>query len=252
MIGIYTIINLQNGKQYIGQSNDVKVRLNAHKRALNNGKHTNPHLQAAWNMYGEKSFTFTILEKCLKKELNDREIYWIEYYGGCNSKKLYNQRAGGERGEMAEEAIQKMRVPHSPERIEARAKKLRGKKRDDETKKRMKAAQNRPDVIYKRNKAVREAMNRPEVWAKNKEINKGRILTREHKDKIRETLLSPDSYQYKKQARPVIQLSNEGELIKEWRSISEAQRELNIHNIIKVCKGTQHLAGGYNWRYKNE
>ena len=40
--------------------------------------------------------------------------------------------------------------------------------------------------------------------------------------------------------------------LKEWRSISEAQRELNIHNIIKVCKGTQHLAGGYNWRYKNE
>ena len=39
--------------------------------------------------------------------------------------------------------------------------------------------------------------------------------------------------------------------IKEWYSIQEIQRVLNINhqNIVKVCQGKRKTAGGYKWRY---
>lgn len=47
------------------------------------------------------------------------------------------------------------------------------------------------------------------------------------------------------------QLSLSGELIKEWNSIQEAGKSLNIQtqNISKVCNGKRNKAGGYIWRF---
>ena len=51
--GIYKITNLKNNKGYIGQSTDIKTRWINHKRELRNNIHRNPHLQNAFNKYGE-------------------------------------------------------------------------------------------------------------------------------------------------------------------------------------------------------
>ena len=55
----------------------------------------------------------------------------------------------------------------------------------------------------------------------------------------------------KKQSIPILQLSKDGKLIKEWPSLSEAYRHLGIppSNICKCLKGRLKSAGGYVWRY---
>ena len=42
--------------------------------------------------------------------------------------------------------------------------------------------------------------------------------------------------------------------IKEWESVSEVARQLNINqkNISECCKGRRKTAGGYIWRYKED
>lgn len=54
-----------------------------------------------------------------------------------------------------------------------------------------------------------------------------------------------------KNKKSVNQFSIGGELIKEWLSISEAEKELKIYNISAACKGKQETAGGFIWKYKN-
>lgn len=76
-IGIYSIINKINGNRYIGSSCNTDVRFYKHKWKLINGKHENPHLQNAWNKYGECSFEFKIIEECLIDSLLLREQFYL-------------------------------------------------------------------------------------------------------------------------------------------------------------------------------
>lgn len=62
--GIYKIVNKINGKYYIGSSRDVLKRWNNHKSTLRRKIHKSPHLQSAWNKYGELNFNFVIVENC--------------------------------------------------------------------------------------------------------------------------------------------------------------------------------------------
>lgn len=50
----------------------------------------------------------------------------------------------------------------------------------------------------------------------------------------------------------VIQLSLDGEFIKEWESIAEAAKSLNIikSNISRCCKGIRKTVNGFKWCYK--
>lgn len=54
--GIYKIVNKVTGQCYVGQSQRVKKRLKEHFRLLRHNKHTNPHLQNAYNKYGHENF----------------------------------------------------------------------------------------------------------------------------------------------------------------------------------------------------
>ena len=55
----------------------------------------------------------------------------------------------------------------------------------------------------------------------------------------------------KKRSIPILQFSKDGELIKEWPSAREAERQLGIFqsHICKCCKGRLKSAGGFVWRY---
>lgn len=92
--GIYCIENLVNSKKYIGQSVNIHNRWNVHKAELRHNRHDNPHLQNAWNKYGENNFNFFILEQCDYTELDDKEIFYIRYYDTYNSG--YNLTIGGQ------------------------------------------------------------------------------------------------------------------------------------------------------------
>lgn len=59
--GIYMILNLVNGKVYIGSTVRFDWRWYHHLNALDKNKHHSPHLQLAWNKYGSDAFQFVIL-----------------------------------------------------------------------------------------------------------------------------------------------------------------------------------------------
>ncbi len=58
--GIYTITCTATDTVYIGQSHNIHLRFSQHKSKLRKGTHANPHLQAAWNKYGEQVFVFQV------------------------------------------------------------------------------------------------------------------------------------------------------------------------------------------------
>jgi group I intron endonuclease len=88
--GIYLITNMVNGKRYVGKAARLKARQRFHRRALIRGTHTNPHLQRAWNAFGEASFSFSVLEYCERSMLVERECWWINALDLRNSEKGYN------------------------------------------------------------------------------------------------------------------------------------------------------------------
>ena len=75
--GIYQIRCNQNGKIYVGSAVSLQARWCMHRRELRRGLHHNPHLQHAWNLHGEASFEFTILELVEAPQLLIREQWWI-------------------------------------------------------------------------------------------------------------------------------------------------------------------------------
>ncbi len=78
--GIYKITDLITGQAYIGQSVDIKERLRQHlKTSLAYGRPTNKLYQTMQSS-GQSNFTFEILEEVPRDQLNEREIYWIEFY----------------------------------------------------------------------------------------------------------------------------------------------------------------------------
>jgi group I intron endonuclease len=75
--GIYKILNVVDGKFYIGSSVSILKRWYQHKRMLNKGTHINTHLQNAWSKHGSGSFIFEVLEYVDSNKLIEREQYWI-------------------------------------------------------------------------------------------------------------------------------------------------------------------------------
>jgi group I intron endonuclease len=78
--GIYKITNKVNQKFYIGSTkNFFSKRWWSHRNDLRLQQHGNKYLQRAWDKYGEKSFTFSVLEEDVPEEnLYEREQFWID------------------------------------------------------------------------------------------------------------------------------------------------------------------------------
>lgn len=193
MIGIYKIENLINHRVYIGQSITIKNRLNHHRQMLNKNIHFCDHLQKSWNKYGENNFSFEILEECSKNELDSREEYWLNYYGGFESEQTYNQRgAGQETHNVPEKTREKLRQANlgkkaSKETIAKRVEKLKGhpywgRKWTEEEKKR--ASEKRKGKIND----VLKNMDRNDPFYRQRLSNalKGKKKSKEHSKHISE------------------------------------------------------------------
>lgn len=76
--GIYKIVNLGNGKIYIGSSRRLDRRWYMHKYNLRRGKHHCTPLQNSFNKHGEDSFEFIIMEECDCDLLQEREQYYLD------------------------------------------------------------------------------------------------------------------------------------------------------------------------------
>lgn len=89
--GIYRISCLTNDKAYIGQSVDIRDRWKQHIKSALSYASTQNKLYNEMKSQGVENFTFEILEEVPRPQLNEREIYWIDFYKtrdyGLNSTK---------------------------------------------------------------------------------------------------------------------------------------------------------------------
>lgn len=95
MAYIYKITNKINNKCYIGKTlKTIEERWKEHcKDYLRRSEEKRP-LYSAMKKYGIKNFEIKEIEQCSENIVNEREKYWIEYYGSF--KNGYNATLGGD------------------------------------------------------------------------------------------------------------------------------------------------------------
>lgn len=86
--GVYAIARTNGKGLYIGSSVNIRNRFRKHKTMLRINRHINPHLQNAWNKYGEDCFTFTLLMECSPDQCIEFEqkmiTLWDPDYNICS------------------------------------------------------------------------------------------------------------------------------------------------------------------------
>jgi group I intron endonuclease len=191
--GIYKIINHINGKYYVGSTEDSCRRWKEHKSALVAGRHYSPHLQNAWNKYGEENFAFVWVEDVPVEQLLDIEnIHIAANPDGYNVAKYADAPGRGRVWtEQSRRKLSEAKMGH-PVSDEARQK-LRqanlGKKYSEETRRKVSAAGKGKKRSEETRRRISDALkSRPiseETRRKMSAARKYKPLTQEHKDKIR-------------------------------------------------------------------
>lgn len=112
--GIYAIVNLFDGKRYIGQTQSFIERWRKHRESLRAGRHHCAKLQNAWNKHGHASFEFIRIETISIDQLNSAEQRHINFY---QKDVLYN---------IALDVVSPMRGrKHTPEALEKMRERMR-------------------------------------------------------------------------------------------------------------------------------
>ena len=261
--GIYCITNTINGKQYIGQSINIPKRWSEHKRDLKNNKHSNVHLQNAWNKYGGHAFEFKIIKCCKEPYLNRFEKIYIKIFD--TFKNGYNRHVGGRSssGKIAifyghhhtEESKKKISLANKGRPCSEEAKKKLslsakerfknkknhpwyGRKHSEESK--QKISENHADVSGKNNPRYGKKFSQ-QTLKKMSESHKG------YKPTI-ETLKKMSKAQQKRFSNKENHPNYGKKHSKEHRiKIAES---LNSSGILNVCKyHTENCTQGFSWSY---
>lgn len=147
MIGIYSINNIQNGKRYIGQSKNIKKRIQKHFQELRAGKHKNSKLQHAFTYYGANSFICEVLVECTVDELDSQEIRCITLFDTVSNG--YNLETGGNKHKtLSEETKRKIALWNI------------GRKHTEETKEKIRKANvGKPGVKWSESKKLEKSIS---------------------------------------------------------------------------------------------
>lgn len=250
IIGYIYKLTSPNGKIYIGQTINKKQRKYHYKT-----KNFKQQLKL-WNesqKYNWKPYeTFEIIEECLcgrnKSYLNEREQYWIKFYDSFKNGLNCNEGGFGNLGYVASNRTkEKMSNYHKtkPKMSEKTKKLLKeinlgdknpmfGKKHSKESINKIRKA--KIGFIFSdktKLKMSKSAKNRPPMSNKTKQklsnINLGNKFAN----------------------KPILEINQNGETIKRWKSLSDCATslKLNISGISKVLSGLSKTTKGHMFIY---
>jgi group I intron endonuclease len=181
--GIYLIYNLANQRVYVGQSKNVRARLETHKKKLRNSHHPNPYLLNAFNHYGEDKFVFRSVEypeDCSPENLTIREQHWIDQFNSMNPNRGYNLRPASKND------------PHTPEVIAILREKSKGRIKSEEERAKLSAAKtgqkHTPEAKAKMSAALRLRVITDETKARLSAAKKGHTKSEEARTKIKDSV----------------------------------------------------------------
>jgi group I intron endonuclease len=270
--GIYIITCIPTQKSIIGETGNVRKRINYHIQNLKGNRHENLYLQNAWNKYGYYNFSFNVLEYCEFTECKIKENYYCLLYNTHNPEKGFNLRPTGNdlKNKFTEEHKQKIKESlKKSEKFKNRdsGKGMRGKVHSEESRKKISNSnkgkshseqtrlklsivnkgKTRSEKSVKKQIESRKNNNKPwhttETREKMSEAAKGRKFSKYSIEKMK---LS----RYK----PIIQYDLEGNFIKEWLGASQVRDKLgyNQSNITGVCNGLRKTHKNFIWKYKQK
>lgn len=211
IVGIYMLVF--PGGIYVGSSREIQKRFVGHRNLLKNGKHTNTHLQRAYDKYGEPEYRIVVI--CRPCDILFYEQLFID-----KLQPRYNiSKIAG-------------KVDHGPETRKKMSDTMKGRTHSQETRAKIRASlkgRRPPDSLYEAQKAAaakRRAEKPPrptpvpkdsvEFRAKMREIAIKRLQDPEVRRRISETMKSkfadPAQRQQilaKRQAARLARLSNQ-------------------------------------------
>ena len=183
---IYLTTNTINNKIYIGQHKATQFEPNY--------KGSGYIIKDAFKKYGKDMFNVTLLEWCEDETaLNDREIYWIDYYNSTNPNIGYNISSGGKAIRFEGINHPMYGKHHTTESRQKNSISHKGKKHTDETKQKMSKTQSGKRLSDEHKRKIGDA-NRGKVHGDRltdsgrKRIsyaNKGKTLSEEQIQKLR-------------------------------------------------------------------
>ena len=234
--GIYTITNLDNGKVYIGSTNNFGTRWYLHRNSLRKGVHHNQYLQRSWNKFGENVFEFCILEYLDNlDELVKAEQFWMDVYR-IEGKELYNFGLAADcpmRGyKYTEEQCHKSSDAH------------KGHKHSEETKRKI-GEGNRGKVMSE------------EAKQKISEANRGKIVSEETRQKLSMAALGHPGAMlgkhHSEETRRKISDGNRGKVVsletrrkmsdatkKTWENLTSEEKEAMVTPMQDAWRGCKH------------
>lgn len=192
--GIYEIVNLVNGKRYVGSAVNLDHRKRQHFSALRLDKHHNVALSRAWAKYGEQAFEFRVIERCRTELLIQREQAHIDERAEYNCSPTAGSTRGVKFSDEARARISAGRigkrkgVKQSPDHVAKRMAAHIGAKRSPETRAKIAAkAKGRKFVRFtdeyrrKLSEAAKGRMPSEEHMAALQEGRRKRIYTEEQR-----------------------------------------------------------------------
>lgn len=237
--GIYMIMNLVNGKFYIGSSYNINNRWNNHKACLRTNNHPSKYLQRAYNKYGEENFIFEILENCLEEKLLEREQIWLDFHHVYNKDIGYNNLKNAKSciGRIPSE-IHKKRIS---EALTNRYKNMTFEEYKSFAKEKSEKLKGKRKLSSQEIANFCQRMKSAKKWYNDEETFKYII------EKATEA-----------KKKPILQYSLEGEYLNEFPSAIEAILHIgkprkcsNVLNGVTSGKRGRKTAYGYIWKYKN-
>lgn len=263
--GVYKIVNKANGKVYIGSSRDLKKRFRSHKSMLKCGTHYNIHLQRAFEKYGEKSFSFKVVEYTNEEQRWEREQQLIDKYKACDGERGYNISPVAKGPCLKGKNNGMYGKTHSKKTREVLRRKNSGA---NNAHSKSVIQLDMTGKLIAEFDSVRQAAEKTGLWhsgiagsCRGKYKHSGGYIwiykDKNHPDYISrrvENAKKEKVFKPRDDRIPIIQLTKDFRVIKEFPSMYQAAKEtgLDLSSICACCKEKQKTCGGYVFVYKKD